>query len=331
MTNNSIQPFVTILTPVYNGAEFLRECIESVLAQDYQRWEYIIVNNRSTDETLAIAESYATKDSRIRVTTNSAFLSMPQNFNNAFGMVSPHSHFFKVVCADDWIHPQCLSKMVRFAQENDSVGIIACYQQSGHQLRWAVLPRSTSVLTGRAACRSALLQGLEIFPAPTAALYRTSLLAGSRPFFPNDHPHSDTSACYEHLQHVDFGVVHEVLAVERVHEGQITSQITGVAAGDIAYVDTLLTYGPHYLAPDEFSARRAEVLTAYYRGLGRAVLNLRESEFWAFQRHRLAELGLVLDRWRVAVACVKVAWEQLKRPAEALRRARAAIQRRLCR
>jgi glycosyltransferase involved in cell wall biosynthesis len=173
----STLPLVTVLTPVYNGAEFLRECIESVLAQDYQAWEYIIVNNRSTDETLSIAESYAAKDARIRVTTNTEFLSMPQNFNHAFGMVSPRSRYFKVVCADDWIDPRFLSKMVGFAEDHPSVGIVSCHQQSGCQVRWAVLPPSTNVLSGRDACRMVLLQCAAIFPAPTAALYRTSLLA----------------------------------------------------------------------------------------------------------------------------------------------------------
>jgi glycosyltransferase involved in cell wall biosynthesis len=38
-------PLVSIVTPVYNNAEYVAECIKSVLAQTYQRWDYIIVNN----------------------------------------------------------------------------------------------------------------------------------------------------------------------------------------------------------------------------------------------------------------------------------------------
>ena len=125
------EPLVSILTPVYNGEEFLRDCIESVLAQDYQNWEYHIVNNRSTDSTLQIAESYAAKDSRIHISTNETFLSMPENFNMAFSKVSAASRYFKVVCADDWILPQCLSKMVAFATSHPSLGILCCHQQSG--------------------------------------------------------------------------------------------------------------------------------------------------------------------------------------------------------
>src|SRR5690242_20501129 len=55
------KPFVSVLTPVYNGEAYLAECIESVLAQTYPNFEYIIVNNCSKDRTLEIAQSYAKK------------------------------------------------------------------------------------------------------------------------------------------------------------------------------------------------------------------------------------------------------------------------------
>ena len=55
-------PLVSIVTPVYNGEAYLEECIESVLAQTYTHWEYIIVNNCSTDNTLDIARRYESKD-----------------------------------------------------------------------------------------------------------------------------------------------------------------------------------------------------------------------------------------------------------------------------
>ena len=60
-------PLVSVVTPVHNGEAFLRECIESVLAQTYSHWEYIIVDNCSTDRTLEIASEYAIKDTRIKI------------------------------------------------------------------------------------------------------------------------------------------------------------------------------------------------------------------------------------------------------------------------
>jgi glycosyltransferase involved in cell wall biosynthesis len=65
------EPLVSVVTPVYNGAEFLEACIESVLAQTYQNHEHIIVNDCSKDRSLEIAQSYACKDSRILSTRES--------------------------------------------------------------------------------------------------------------------------------------------------------------------------------------------------------------------------------------------------------------------
>ena len=69
---------ISVVTPVYNGERYLRECIESVLTQSYTNWEYIIVNNASTDHTLAIIEEYARSESRIRITaTKRCWISFP--------------------------------------------------------------------------------------------------------------------------------------------------------------------------------------------------------------------------------------------------------------
>ena len=59
-------PLVSVVTPVYNGEEHLRECVESVLRQTYENWEYVIVDNCSTDGTAEIAAEYATPTTRIR-------------------------------------------------------------------------------------------------------------------------------------------------------------------------------------------------------------------------------------------------------------------------
>ena len=59
--HQATSPFVSIITPTYNNAEFISECIESVRAQTYQNWEYVIVNNCSTDGTFAQLEQLAAR------------------------------------------------------------------------------------------------------------------------------------------------------------------------------------------------------------------------------------------------------------------------------
>ncbi len=110
---NGNGPFVTVLTPVYNCGEYIEQCIESVLAQTFKNYEYIIINNCSTDNTLDIALRYAAKDSRIRVHDNTEFLGVIENHNLAFGLLSPAAKYCKVVSADDFIFPDYLERMTR--------------------------------------------------------------------------------------------------------------------------------------------------------------------------------------------------------------------------
>ena len=87
----SDQPLVSILTPVYNGGPFLAETIESVLCQPYDQWEYVIVDNCSTDDTLAVAERYARKDSRIRVVRSETFADCESNHTVRSGSSAPRA------------------------------------------------------------------------------------------------------------------------------------------------------------------------------------------------------------------------------------------------
>ena len=87
------QPLVSVMTPVYNGEDFLAECIESVINQTYQNFEYIIVNNCSKDRSLQIAQEYAKKDPRIKIHDNEKFVGVIDNHNTAFNRMSPNAKY----------------------------------------------------------------------------------------------------------------------------------------------------------------------------------------------------------------------------------------------
>jgi glycosyltransferase involved in cell wall biosynthesis len=320
------EPFVSVVTPVYNGETFLGECIESVLAQEgYANWDYTLVNNCSTDGTLAVAEAYARRDARLRIITNPAFVNVAENYNNAFRQVSARAAFCKVVSADDRLMPSALTKMVRLAVAHPTVGIVGSYQQSGNRVRWQGLPETTSVLSGREACRRGLLQGIHVFGTPTSVLYRADLVRRTASFFPHSEPHADTSACYAALRECDFGFIHEILSTERVHEGQISARNRLLGADYYAYLQILLSYGPDYLSEMELAKRREEILADYYRMLGSGALKLRKREFWEFHRDKLNALGYRLEGRRVLIEAVREVTAEARRPVTALRKLQTAL------
>ncbi len=318
-------PLVYITTPVYNGEDYLAECIESVLAQTYHHWEYTIVNNRSTDRSREIAECYAQKDSRIKVVTNESFVGVMENYNKCFSQISPHSQYCKVLSADDWLLPDCLAEMVRLGEAHPTVAMIGCYQQSEERVRWKGLPIETNVISGKEVCRASLLHNLDVFGSSTSVMHRSDLVRQNVPFYPHTLPHADTSSCFKYLQSHDFGFVHKILCVERVHEGQISSTVNRLSASNAAFIENVLTYGPIYLNEKEFVERKNQLMDGYYRWLGGCVLKMRGKEFWQYHASRLSEFGYPIQWTRVARATVEEIVEEIRKPSIAFAKLSEAI------
>lgn len=287
------QALVSVLTPVYNGADYLAECIESVLGQSYRNFEYIIVNNASTDRTLEIAQSYASRDSRIRVHSNSQLVGVIENHNIAFGLMSPEAKYCKVVSADDFILPECLSKMVELAEDNPTVGLVGTHSFAGKALTCVGLEYEKKVLPGHEICRSTLLGGPYLFGSPTSLLYRSDLIRKTNAFYPHSSPHADTTACYQSLEHVDFGFVHQILTYTRIHSASQTSRSLKYGVINLAMLSDFCRFAPKYLNGIELEHRRAVLLDNYYNSLVPTLLaQPRNKDFWRKQRSELQQLGL---------------------------------------
>jgi glycosyltransferase involved in cell wall biosynthesis len=319
------RPLVSVLTPVYNGAEYLRECIESILAQSYTNWDYTIVNNCSTDGTAEIAEEYARMDERIRVHTNNMLLDVIANHNNAFRRISPESNYCKVVSGDDWLFPECLEQMVRLAEAHPSVGLVGSYQLSGGgadwrtwSIRWDELPYPSTVIAGREICRQHLLGGPYVFGSPTSLLYRSDLIRAQERFYPNATAEADTSACYKCLQQADFGFVHQVLSFMRLHEHTMTATSQSLNAYSSSHLSDLVEYGPSYLTRDELSKRLREVLADYYRFLAVSALHLTDAAFWAYHKRRLMECHQHFSYATLAMAVLVEGADRLLNPKQTI-------------
>jgi glycosyltransferase involved in cell wall biosynthesis len=289
--NQKLQPLVSVVTPVYNTDKYLPECIESVLAQTFQNWEYVIVNNCSTDRSLEIARHYAELDARIRVHTNDEFLSQMQNWNHALRQISATSKYCKVVHADDWLFPDCLARMVELAESQPSAGIVGAYRLDEDQVNLDGLPYPSHVVPGRELCRAALLSGLYVFGSPTSLLIRCDLIRARAAFYNTDNIHADQEVCFELLQNCDFGFVHQVLTYTRRHNETTTTFIRRFETYRLGHLTVLKNFGPFYLTPEEYQARLRLTLTAYYKFLARKVLELKDKEFWTYHKSELARLG----------------------------------------
>ena len=108
-------PIVSILTTVYNREKYIAACIDSVLASSYQNWELIIVDDVSSDASVAIARAYEQKDARIKVYVNEKNLGDYPNRNKAASYAK--GKYLKYLDADDIIYPHGLEIMANTMEQ----------------------------------------------------------------------------------------------------------------------------------------------------------------------------------------------------------------------
>ena len=316
------QPLVSVVTPVYNTGKYLAECIESVVAQTYENWEYVIVNNCSTDRSLEIAQHYAERDARIRIHDNDRFLNQMQNWNHALRLISPQSKYCKVVHADDWLFPECIRRMVEVAEAYPSVGIVGAYRLDENRVNLDGLPYPSPVVSGREICRLTLLGDLYVFGSPTSLLIRSDFILGSETFYDESIIQADKKVCFDILQDADFGFVHQVLTYTRRHNESMTSAIHRFETRRLGRLIYLTKYGPTFLGEEEARQRFEQAMASYYSFLGRSVYERRGKEFWDYHKNGLEKLGRPLSRARL----VKAALLELLNLRDTVRRTRGGLE-----
>jgi glycosyltransferase involved in cell wall biosynthesis len=119
--NDLLKPRVSVLMTAYNREKYIAEAIESVLRSTYNNFELIIVDDESSDNSVAIANSYAKKDSRIKVYVNEKNLGDYPNRNRAASYAS--GKYLKYVDSDDMIYPETIEFMVNEMEKKPEAGL----------------------------------------------------------------------------------------------------------------------------------------------------------------------------------------------------------------
>lgn len=115
--NTSDSPLISVIIPVYNVEKYLRECLDSVLAQTYSNYEVILVDDGSTDISGAICDEYADKHNNIRVIhKENGGLSEARNT----GLDASNGDYIYFLDSDDWIEKETLQSLANRITETDS-------------------------------------------------------------------------------------------------------------------------------------------------------------------------------------------------------------------
>lgn len=136
------RPLVSIGMPVYNGERFIREALDSLLAQDYENFELIISDNASIDGTQEICLEYAGRDKRIRYIRNEENTGAIKNFNYVFRL--SEGEFFMWAASDDRWHSRFISRCLETIRSDSSIVLV--YPQA---VLIDVKGRSYGIMPGR--------------------------------------------------------------------------------------------------------------------------------------------------------------------------------------
>lgn len=131
------KPAVSVVMSVFNGDRFLTEAIESILKQTFRDFEFVIINDGSTDRTASILTSYEKSDSRVRVydQENKGLIA---SLNRGCGLA--HGKYIARMDADDVSMPGRLERQVRFLENHRGVGLLGgAAEIIDYQGRWLSL------------------------------------------------------------------------------------------------------------------------------------------------------------------------------------------------
>lgn len=109
-------PKITIVLPTYNGQQYIKESIESIINQTFKDWELIIVNDCSVDDTPMIINKYAELDTRIRIIHNDENKKLPQSLNIGFSYA--RGKYYTWTSDDNMYLPDALLKMNEYLDNN---------------------------------------------------------------------------------------------------------------------------------------------------------------------------------------------------------------------
>jgi glycosyltransferase involved in cell wall biosynthesis len=112
-------PKISVIMPAYNAQKYIAEAIESILNQTFRDFEFIIIDDASTDKTWEIIQKYAQKDRRTIALKNAENLQNYKTRNN--GIAIARGKYIATMDADDWSYPDRLQKQVEFMEKNPEV------------------------------------------------------------------------------------------------------------------------------------------------------------------------------------------------------------------
>ncbi len=222
-------PRVTVLLPVYNGELYLLEAIDSILTQTFHDFELLIIDDGSTDESVALIEGI--HDSRIRLVCNGTNKGLVASLNRGIGLA--HGEYIARMDADDISLYNRFERQVCFMDANMDVDVCGCWLEAfdGYKNTIWAPPLSDEEIKSNLFFESVLYH-------PTVMIRKSALINGSY-HYDFDYPHAEDYELWCRMMKLcRFANIGEVLLRYRLHDqsiGRRKADIQVMSAGKVRH------------------------------------------------------------------------------------------------
>jgi len=258
-------PKVSVCVPTYNGSAYLAQCLESVLKQDFQDFELLIVDDCSSDSTVSLAEEFSRRDARVRVTVNKRNLGLVGNWKKCVQIA--RGEWIKFVFQDDTIAPSCISAMVKAIRPGVDLVVVQRSLEFADDTSEAVrnmywdcisaadltkyFPGATFISPSDFASLVLRVAHRNFIGEPTSTLVRASAFSKFGYFNPKLVSLCDWEYFARIAVNTGLCYVNETLASFRVHHTSRSAEIRELCDFSAATIDPLLiqynlAHGKHY-------------------------------------------------------------------------------------
>jgi glycosyltransferase involved in cell wall biosynthesis len=218
---------VSVCIPAYNNGSYISETIKCILEQSYQNLELVIVDDRSTDNTVDVIKSF--NDKRIRFYQNETNLGMHGNWNKALSHCK--GEFMKLVCGDDLIDRDCIEKQLAVLTSSGNENVVMAVakrriiKHNGKEMfgSWYKLPAGR--YSGMRAMKLCVTMGTNLIGEPMSVLFRGNVFRNSGIILGSNNYLIDMDMYSKLLQYGDLVMMKEYLAAFRIYSTSMSGSL----------------------------------------------------------------------------------------------------------
>jgi glycosyltransferase involved in cell wall biosynthesis len=245
MQNEVAAPLVSVIIPSYNHGRYLRQTLDSVIAQTYPAVELIVVDDGSTDDTAQVLAAYAHHVKPCRLMQNAGGPARPRNV----GLNMAQGKYVAIFDSDDIMLPEKLSRQVSFLESYPDVSLVfsdfrnfdaeGCdkpFLSAGHepfqQMAKARLPDGHYRIPSHNVYETLIADN---FVGTSSIVFRKSIVGEIGVFDETLCNSDDIDFLFRVARKFDLGYIPQVLHERRVHPGNISSRPQALSARELVY------------------------------------------------------------------------------------------------